>query len=344
MEKRFAQFGGVGGQYAPYAPGGSPNFRGGPSGFAGYGVNNFSGEMSLDDLMGLNRKPDILSFERPFETLLETFHERAEKDAEPYLLDFDERTKLNKKKKIRLKEQYLKDLAKGKYDKKLDKKIPEKTKTVEELLSEFRKNENIDFSKFASTKLANYYREKISPPLLTEFLPTVEEHAAEDDPLSLTNARLTQPFLGPYDAIYRTRAEMDDYFKQEQNPQRVDMHAGVPILPDAWQPGTEPSFPISRPKNELPSLVTEKAKNNNQSYEKKLEQMKQGLQDIGGRETNLQDTLDWDRMIKGNWPLRNMANQTPYENSTLGDYSQSDTLTNASEATISNNPYFGVID
>jgi uncharacterized protein (TIGR03643 family) len=111
MSIRLGQFGGVGGQYAPNAPGGSPNFQGGTSGYAGYGVNNFSGDISMDDLMGYYRKPDILSFERPLESLLETFHDNLEKDAEPYLLDFDERVKLNLRKKIRNKEQHLKDLA-----------------------------------------------------------------------------------------------------------------------------------------------------------------------------------------------------------------------------------------
>jgi len=72
MSIRLGQFGGVGSQYAPNAPGGSPNFQGGQSGYAGYGINNFSGEMSMDDIMGFYRKPDILSFDRPLESLLET--------------------------------------------------------------------------------------------------------------------------------------------------------------------------------------------------------------------------------------------------------------------------------
>ena len=78
MGLRLAQFGGVGGQYAPNSPGGSPMFQGGQSGYAGYAQNNFSGDIPMDDLMGRYRKSDILGFERPLESLLEIFHESLE--------------------------------------------------------------------------------------------------------------------------------------------------------------------------------------------------------------------------------------------------------------------------
>ena len=134
MNKRLANFGGVGGQSTPFSPGSAPQFNGGGSGYAGYGVNSFSGDVSMDDLMGRFRKPDVLGFERPLESLLEAFHEDLEKDAEPYLLTFEERMKLDTKKKIRRKEQELKDIANGERDNHKIFEIKKKINTVEELL------------------------------------------------------------------------------------------------------------------------------------------------------------------------------------------------------------------
>ena len=306
MSIRLGQYGGVGGQYAPFSPGGSPNFRGGPSGYAGYGVNNFSGDTSMDDLMGFYRKPDILSFDRPIESLLETFHDNLELDAEPYLLDFDERTKLNLKKKIRNKEQYIKDLGR---EKPKENPIPKKIKTVEELLHEYRRNDDIDVNKLAS-KTSSYYRPKTAPPLLDQFLPTVEEYEDEDNPLNLTGNKLKEPWLGPYDPIYEPEDGIDKYIEEKQSPERIDMHAYFTGLMDAWQPGTSPSF--NNPNN------------------------------LGGQGTNLEYTLDWDRMLKGQYPERGVTNEGPYTNSGLNDYSQNDMLSVSSDPMYSRNPYFGV--
>jgi hypothetical protein len=339
MSIRLGQFGGSGGQYSPNAPGGAPNFQGGSSGYAGYGVNNFSGDISMDDLMGFYRKPGILSFERPIESLLETFHDNLEKDAEPYLLDFDERVKLNLKKKIRNKEQHLKDLAKEKTPE--ENPIPKKIKTVEELLHEFRRNDDIDFSKMAS-KTSSYYRPKSAPPLLDQFLPTVEEYEDEENPLNLTGNKLKEPWLGPYDPMYEPEDGIDKYVQQQQNPQRIDMHAYFTGLMDAWQPGTSPTFKNPKPLYDLPSLVTPESKKNDKSLQGKLDALKNNPNQMGGQGTNLEYTLDWDRMTKGQYPERGVTNETPYTNSGLNDYSQNDMLSVSSDPMYSRNPYFGV--
>jgi hypothetical protein len=339
MSIRLGQFGGVGGQYAPNAPGGSPNFQGGTSGYAGYGVNNFSGDISMDDLMGYYRKPDILSFERPLESLLETFHDNLEKDAEPYLLDFDERVKLNLRKKIRNKEQHLKDLATEKV--KEPKVIKEKLHTVEELLQEFRRNDGIDFNKMAA-KTSSYYRPKTAPPLLDQFLPTVEEYEDEGNPLNLTGNKLKEPWLGPYDPMYEPEDGIDKYVQQKQSPERIDMHAYFTGLMDAWQPGTTPSVNNPKPKYDLPSPVTQESKKNNKSLESKLEALKNNSNNLGGQGTNMEYTLDWDRMLKGQYPERGVTNEGPYTNSGLNDYSQNDMLSVSSDPMYSRNPYFGV--
>jgi len=338
MSIRLGQYGGVGGQYAPFSPGGSPNFRGGPSGYAGYGVNNFSGDTSMDDLMGFYRKPDILSFDRPIESLLETFHDNLELDAEPYLLDFDERTKLNLKKKIRNKEQYIKNLGK---EKPKENPIPKKIKTVEELLHEFRRNDDIDFNKLAS-KTSSYYRPKTAPPHLEQFLPTVKEYEAENNPLNLTGNKLKRPWLGPYDPIYEPEDRIDKYIQEKQSPERIDMHAYFTGLMDAWQPGTSPSFNNPKPLYDLPSAVTPESKKNNISLESKLEALKNNPNNLGGQGTNLEYTLDWDRMLKGQYPERGVTNEGPYTNSGLNDYSQNDMLSVSSDPMYSRNPYFGV--
>src|ERR1700689_3079592 len=107
MAKKVAYFGGVGGQYAPYSPGGSPTFRGGPSGNAGVGINNFGADESLDQIMSRTNKPDLFGFERSMASILEAFHDGVELDSEPYLLTWEERIKLDTKKKIHNKEQAL---------------------------------------------------------------------------------------------------------------------------------------------------------------------------------------------------------------------------------------------
>lgn len=332
--KRQANFGGVGGQYSPFSPGGSPLFRGGPSGQAGYAINNFSGDSSMDDLMGRTRKPDILGFEKPLETMLEIFHKDHEEDSIPYLLTFDERLKLDKKKKIRNKEQYLSDLKKQQEEEEKIKnysvkKLIEKIHTVEELLEQFRKNNDIDFAKMAQS----YYRRPGSLPLLDEFLPSVDEHKEND----LANARLTQPWTGPYDPQYENTSGIDHYVQQLQDPQKIDMHAYFDGLMTTNDPTANENHDGHGTLEELPSPITEESKSNAINLEQKLEKLKRSPKNIGRLDPDMFGTLDWDKILRGVYPQRGMTNEGPYRNDGLGGY------TTTGYPDTSNNPYFGVI-
>ena len=120
------------------------------------------------------------------------------------------------------------------------------------------------------------------------------------------------------------------------------MHAYFTGLMDAWQPGTSPSFNNPKPLYDLPSAVTPESKKNNISLESKLEALKNNPNNLGGQGTNLEKTLDWDRMLKGQYPERGVTNEGPYTNSGLNDYSQNDMLSVSSDPMYSRNPYFGV--
>lgn len=342
MGKKFAMFGGVGGQNSPFSPGSSPLFNG--HGGSGYGVDNFGSDASLDALMARSHKPYVLgNFERPIESLLETFHDDLENDAEGYLLDFDERLKLDKKKKIRNKEQYLKSLRDKEEANEKTEQIITRLKTVERLLDEFRKNDGIDFTKNASVKLAamdideipmehnfeklhknedSFYRTKGSPPLMDKFLPTVNEYKAEGNPLNLTNNRLTEPFTGiaPH---YTPEDGLDAYIKQLNNPQNIDMHANFEGLMTTENPQENTTHSVQGTLFDEPSPITPESKKQNITLEEKLEKMKQqGGWDPNRLDPDMFTALDWDNKSKGTWKERTKTNQTPYQGDTLGNLEQ----------------------
>lgn len=356
MRSKVAQYGGVGGQYAPFSPGGSPLFRGGPSGGGGYGINDFSGDVSLDQIMGFYRKPEILGFERPMETLLETFHQSLEEDSAPYLLDEDERRKLKRKKLIRTKEQYIKDKAKREEqkDKKVENmEISDRLDTVEDLLEEFRKNTGIDFNKLAkvafNTDMSlesqmqrqhnspdSFYRRRNSLPLNDVYLPSVEEHDDKGNPLSISGNQFTNGFTG-IAPQYEYGKGIDEYVKNLNNPTFPDNHAYAPILVDFPDESQQPHR-YTGEHQDLGSKVTEQAKDNNQPLEKKLQKLKKSPKNLDRLDPGYFDSLDWDKLLRGTWPQRNMTNETPYTNDTMGGYATND------YPDTSNNPYFGVIN
>ena len=332
MITRLANFGGVGGQNSPYAPGNSPSFTGGPS---GGGVNDFSSDAPLDDLMGRFRIPNVLGFERPLESLLENFHDTAEEDAAQYLLSPEERVQLKIRKKIRDKEEYLKSLSEAeiKKDDKND-RIKRKLDTMENLMEAFRKNTDLDFNKMANKKQSSFRRRPGTLPLLDEFLPTNEEF--EDN--ELANARLTQPWTGPYDPQYDPSDGLDKYVEEVQNPERIDNHAYFTGLIDADQPTENDSHAGYGSLNPEPSPVTPESKNNNQALESKLEKLKKHPGNIGRLDQDMLYGLDWDEKLKGRYPQRGYTSDTPWGNDTLGGNSTS------GYPDTSNNPYFGVIN
>ena len=345
MSKKFAQFGGTGGQYAPFAPGGSPEFRGGPSGYANYNINNFSQDLSLDTLMSRTHKPNILGFERPLESLLEMFHDDLEKNAEPYLLDQTEREKLKLKKKIRNKEQYLHDLShpEEKEDKK--KNIIEKFKTVEELLSQFRKNENIDFSKFASVvdeinegsldaklnKLHtnnpdSFYRRETSLPALDQSLESTQDYDSEGDTLNLKKTRLTEPFTGN-DVHYTQEDGLDKYQKDLMNPYYPNEHnmSDSELLMNYHDTAENEYHVAPNTFADLSSNVTNESLKNNQSLQSKLDKLKKKYPNPKTLETSLGE-IDWDKWLRGTQYDRNVTYQTPYEPDGFGTVSNPESL------------------
>ena len=337
MGLRLAQFGGVGGQYAPNSPGGSPMFQGGQSGYAGYAQNNFSGDIPMDDLMGRYRKSDILGFERPLESLLEIFHESLEQDAIPYLLDFDERVKLDRKRKIRTKEQYIKDLSDGKFLPEQNKKIEEKLQTVEQMLADARQNDNVDFSKLARTKLSAYRRRPGTLPLVDEILPTEEEYKDSYDN-QLADARLSEPFTG-IAPVYEFGEGVDSYINKLNNqnfPDNHNMQNSTLLINFPEESQTFHNYQGTL--NPEPSPITPESKANNISLEGKLEKLKKSPKGIGRLDPDMFYGLDWDEKLRGRYPQRGITNEGPYTNDTMGGYSTNDYPFN------SNNPYFGVLD
>ena len=332
MSKRFAQFGGSGGQTSPFAPGGSPEFRGGPSGTSGFGINDFSQDLGLDSIISRTHKSDILGFERPLETLLEIFHDQLEQDAPPYLLTFDERMKLDTKKKIRSKEQWLHDVGKEKDTEPIE-PIKKKLKTVEQLLSKFRKNEDKDFSKLASvsayeegsldTKLNklhqngpdSFYRREPSFKALDESLESVDDYDSEGDSMNLKKTRLTYPFTGQ-DYHYEQSDGPDKYWNEELSDKKF------PNIHDQFEPGLLMNYPSpvddtthsdASKLYDLTSPMTEESKNNNQTLEDKLTKLKK-KHNPKTLETQF-GFLDWNKNTKEQWPE---YNATPYPNDGFG--------------------------
>jgi hypothetical protein len=335
MAKRIAQFGGTGGQNSPFAPGGSPIFRGGPSGNSGYGVNDFSNDLGLDLIISRSHRPDILGSEKPFETMLEIFHDNIEKNAEPYLLTFEEREKLNLKKKIRNKEQYLHDLAHRGGDEPKE-KILNKLKTVEELLSMRRKNEDKDFSKFASvydeiedssldSRLNkfhingdSYYRKENSPKMNMDQLPTVSEYDDDGDDLNLTKTRLTQPFTGN-DFHYEDSDGAEKYWNGEISGRKDRNDLSLyPTQTSGFEPELLMNYPDTADNithqspnyfKDLSSDITPESKQPG-SLEKKLENLKKKT-NPKKLETSL-GKIDWDDWTRGAYPERNETSETGY--------------------------------
>jgi len=349
MSKRLANFGGVGGQYAPFSPGGSPQFRGGPSGYAGYGINNFSGDTSLDDLMGRYRKPEILGdYERPLETLLETFHKSLESDIPSYLLSPEERKELSVKQKIRNKEQYIKDLSKKNVEDKTE-IIHKKLNTVEHLLENFRKNTNIDFSKHASVvypddapmeiRLNNekngpdsFRRERTSLPTSSEQLTPWEEY--KNDPYAY--AQYSEAFTG-IAPQYELGMGVDKYIKDLNNPTFPDNHNMQNSTLLINTPEESQTFHDYKGSlNPLPSQITNDAKKNNQPLEIKLRKLKKSPKGIDRLDPDMFYGIDWDAWLKGRFPERGYVSSTPWGNDTLGTNS---TIENPDTT---NSPYNGI--
>ncbi len=332
---RLSNFGGVGGQSNPFMPGGSPLFRGQSSGMEGYGINDFSTDSSLDDLMGGYRLSDgITRDEKPLESLLEIFHDNLENDAQAYILSPMEREKLKRKKKIRAKEQYLADMRMPQEHSKKN-TVEEKFETVENLLEEFRQNNNVDFSKNASSdRVSGFRRTPITPIKLDERYLTTEE---EWDNNPLAKARLTEPFTGIVPQ-YELGEGVDEYIEALNNPTFPDIHNGananlnINYEMEVYKPHV---YKVETIDN---SPITEDSKNNNQSLESKLEKLKKSYPNLGRLDPGMFYGIDWDEKIHGRYPERGVVNNSPYRNDTMGG-----TATNGYPQT-SNNPYFGVIN
>jgi hypothetical protein len=326
MIERFAQFGGTGGQSHPFSPGGSPLFRGGPSGGGGYGINEFGSDLGLDAIMSRTHRPGILGSDKPLETLLEIFHESIEKDAEPYLLSFDERIQLKRKKKIRSKEQNLKD-ERQRSESKID-QIKEKYKTIEDLLSQSRKNESVDFDKFASAydeknlelKLksqhsneSSFTRTPSTPPLVNSALTSTNEF----DRNELADARLSYPFTGQ-DYHYRPEDGFEKYQKQLSDPIFPNIHnmENDTLLTNYPNSAENTSYSAPNEFKDLSSQLTAPSKSNDLSLSEKIEKLKKKI-NPKRLETEL-GQLDWDEKTRGRWPERSLSNQTPYKNDGKG--------------------------
>lgn len=329
MSTKFANFGGQGGASNPYAPGGSPTFRGRPNN--GSGVDDFMPDLSLDAIMSRTHKPKLFGFDRTIESLLEVFHNDLEKDAPAYLLDFDERRSLKKKKKIRNKEQHLKDLR-DEADCISPSKIKSKYKSVEEMLDNFRLNNDKDYSKLAA-RMASFYRRKGVPPLLDEYLPTVEEYEDGGNPLNLTQNTLSDPFLGQ-DVSYKQEDGLDKYIEQMNSQYYPNMHSYFTGLMDYPLEDQRGPHSVSGDLFDTPSPVTEESKNNNISLEQKLEKLKKNDTYIGRLDPDALSAIDWDKKIKGQWPERGIVNETPYEMDGFGGLKN--------DYTGGNNPYNSV--
>jgi hypothetical protein len=309
--------------------------------------------------MSRSNRPNILGFERPFENLLETFHENVEEDSIPYLLDFDERMSLKKKKKIRAKEAYLKSLR-DKEEPEKDKRtsvLESKIKTVEDLLENMRRNQNIDFIKNAAMKLPvnlddfnldtklnkqhvnepnSLYRRRNSPGTVDDYLPSVDEHVDESNSLSIPGNQFTEPFTGIVPQ-YNPVDGLNKYIEQINNPTFPDKHnmENDTLLMNTPDPGANIDYSVSGSLANDGSPVTPRSKNNNQTLEQKLEQLKKNNLDI--KRLFMPGGLDWDKKTRGNW--NNNRTETPYQDDTLGTVEN----TQAIGEFTSNNPYNSVL-
>ena len=334
MSKRYANFGGVGAQPSPYAPGKSPSFKGGPSGGE---VDSFGGDESLDALMCRSHKPTILGFERSMGSIIEAFHDNIEKDSIPYLLTFDERVKLDTKKKIRDKEQYLKEKREqfGNPEPR-EEKIARKLKTVEDMLEYFRQNTDKDFTKNADT---SYYRRGPSLPLNDEYLATEDEYNEDGNPLNLTKNRLTIAPTGNTPQ-YRPEDGVSKYQQEISDPTLPWMHENFEGLINTGTIGYAENT-SSKTENEAiedgKSKVTPESQNNNLTMEQKIEKMKPPSQGIGRLDPNMTKTIDWDEKMQGPAEERFKTKEKLFGNDGYGGSSTTD------YPFTSNNPYFSVM-
>jgi hypothetical protein len=337
MSKRYANFGGVGAQPSPYAPGRSPSFKGGPS---GSGIDTFNGDTSLDAIMCRTHNPNILGFERSMASIIEAFHEDLEKDAVPYLLDFDERIKLHTKKQIRDKEEFLKEKRNQNnvlIPKDRDEKIAKKLKTVEEMLEYFRKNTNKDFTKNAQAD--SYVRRNPSLPLNDEYLATDEEYNDDGNPLNLTKNRLTWAPTGNTPQ-YRPEDGIDKYQEEISDPTLPWMHENFEGLINTGTIGYAENV-SSKTENEAiedgKSKITPESLNNNLTMEQKIEKMKPPSSGTGRLDPSMTKTIDWDAKLQGDPEERFVTQEKLYGNDGYGGSSTTDYPEN------SNNPYFSVL-
>ena len=336
MSKRIANFGGVGGQPSPYTPGSSPSFKGGPS---GGGVNEFGADESLDTLMSRSHKPGIFGFERSMASILEAFHDGIEQDSEPYLLTFDERIKLDIKKKIRNKEEYLKELRNKENQIEINdvsEKIQKRLETVEDMLEYFRKNTHVDFSKNASRKAdTSYYRRPSSLPLNDDFLATTDEYDDDSNPINLTKNRLTFAPTGNTPQ-YRPEDGVDKYIEENNSKNLPWMHQQFEGLINTGDIGYE-DFNTSTLEtssiNDGGSPITPESKDNNLSIEQRIEKMKPASEGIGRLDPSMTKTIDWDEKLRGKYPERGVSKISPYWNTEFNDSSKNDI------PQTSNNPY-----
>lgn len=328
---KIAQFGGVGGQSSPFAPGGSPMFRGQPSFNGNGGINNFSKDVSLDGLMGRTRNPHVLGIEQPFEQMLEIFHDGFESDAEQYLLDPSERQKLKRKKLIRKKEEWLKKLNEPVEDQLEDEtpKVKQKFKTVESLLDSMRKNQDIDFAKNANRIASmeslmknqhkngpdSYYRTQTSLPTVDNNLATVDEYNADGNPLNLTKNRFTEPFTGQ-DPHYTKEDGLDKYIDQLNSKKLVNMHMPFEGLMNYEDPAESTNYSVDGFMDDEGSNITPESLDNGITLEQKLEKLKKNLKN---KKFVQPGGIDWDKKLHGDWPNRSTSN--PFivgDNDTLG--------------------------
>lgn len=109
---KVAQYGGVGGQASPYAPGSSPmNNAGG--GAESWGVNQFGIDLGLDTIISRTHRPLPIDPDSNMEQRVSDYHDNYEEDMVPYVLSFDERMDLKHRAQIRNRERYLEMKAKG---------------------------------------------------------------------------------------------------------------------------------------------------------------------------------------------------------------------------------------
>lgn len=236
-----SQYGGVGGQASPWTPGASPVGGGNPSGYEGYGVNDFGIDITLDSIMSRTHDPAPIEPENNMEQRLSSQHKDYEKDMIPYILTFEERLELKTKQKIRNRERYLAEKAKSIFPKvTVQKNIAEVT--MEEMLD--KRHENQDLKSEFEDKNPDQIKPSRYHPVLsfkkqsdvinrgttTVFGPHEEDDEREEaGDLSVEKNRLTQPFNGN-GTFYTPEDGIDEYLRGITRDTYVDQNSGVRSL------------------------------------------------------------------------------------------------------------------